>query len=138
MAAINTHLHLAIKFSKIVSIENLNAFLLGVAYPYTLETKVTDDFYLGYNFQTWIEQYLLNVEFHEITKYDRLICDMEVILPYIEQLQQLSLVDYEQVAMNCIMALENEPMPLYMVKEDTKNTYHQMLDIMINEYIAQK
>lgn len=163
MPKINTHLHLAIKLSEKLNIQNLNSFYLGNAYPdcwnYSIDQSIQlhyknefnslcnlelfkeneemNDFNLGYYFHLWVDNHILNNDTEDISKYDCLICDMEVILPIIDQLRQLEPVDKEHQAMQNILTLESEPMPLYLVSRDKKKRYEEILDELILRFIEE-
>ena len=163
MPKLNTHLHLAIKLSNKINIKDLNAFYLGNAYPdcwnvsidqsiknhykkqindlCDLESFKTNeemnDFNLGYYFHLWIDNRILEVDTGDISKYDCMICDMQVIIPIIEQLKQFNYIDKELQSMNNILSLEKEPMPLYLVSNDKKNRYEEILDSLVNEFIEE-
>ena len=161
MPNINTHLHAALKLSKKMEVKNLDTFYLGNVYPdcwdYSeeeqclyhykkdisrlcdiekfMETKERNAFNLGYLFHLWLDNYILNVDMKDISKYDCMICDMEVILPLILELQKKTFEGKEAQAMEKILALESEPMPLYLVPEHKKEKYIEILDEAVETFV---
>ena len=160
MPKINTHLHLALKLSEKIQIENFHSFLLGNAYPDcwnmsaaeamkkhykdTLdnpcdmkrfrENEETNDFNLGYYFHLWVDNRILEIDLEDISKYDCMICDMPVIGPIIQELQENEFTGKEYEAMQNIMTLESEPMPLYLVNPDKQERYNAILDGLVAEF----
>lgn len=163
MPKVNTHLHIALKLSTAMTIKDLDSFLLGNAYPDCWTTSIErslcyhykddisslcdlerfsrtekmDDFNFGYYFHLWVDNHILEVDVSDITKHDCLICDMAVITPIIHQLKQLTVTDKKLQALQNIMALESEPMPLYLVSEDKKKRYEEILDTLVDEFIKE-
>lgn len=163
MPRINTHLHLALMLSKKRNIADMVSFYLGNAYPDCwgvsvkqgllyhykkelaslcdlngfLQNEELDDFNLGYLFHLWVDNRILEVDTGDISKSDCLLCDMEVIAPVIEQLRQCEFTGREYQAMQNVLALESEPMPLYLVSDDKKKRYNEILDKLADEFAAQ-
>jgi len=163
MPKINTHLHLALKLSEKMDIVDLDAFFLGNVYPdcwnisieqsliyhykndrsnlcdvekFKIDEEISD-FNLGYMFHLWIDNRILEVDTKDISKYDCLICDMEVVVPIIQQLKQGVFTGKEYQAMQNILSLESEPIPLYLVPEDKKRRYNEILDKLVDEFIEE-
>lgn len=125
MPKVNTHLHIALKLSRIMDIKDLNSFLLGNAYPDCWTTSIEkslcyhykgeisslcnlerfkrteekNDFNFGYYFHLWVDNRILEVDVGDISKYDCLICDMAMITPIIHQLKQLTVTDKKHQAL---------------------------------------
>ena len=163
MPKINTHLHAALELTKRMDVNNLESFYLGNVYPdcgnYSeeeqclyhykkdisrlcniemfIETEERNDFNLGYLFHLWFDNYILNVDVEDISKYDCMICDMEVILPVIHELQKKEYAGKEAEAMQKILLLESEPIPLYLVPEHKKEKYTEMLNEAIDTFLEQ-
>lgn len=76
-------------------------------------------------FKTWIEEKWNQIDFDDISKYDRMICDMPVVGPTVEDPE-------------VIRELEAEPMPLYLVPEEKRERYEILLDEIISEYCDRK
>ena len=161
MPKISTHLHLALKLSKIIKIKDLNFFLLGNAYPDCWKISVEkslrlhykddasapcclekfkeneemDDFNFGYYFHLWVDNRIMEVDAGDISKDDCLICDMASVAPLIRQLEQYNAADgREHQAVQNILALASEPLPLYEVPEDKKKRYDAILDTLADEF----
>lgn len=161
MPKINTHLHLALKLSKIIDICDLTSFLLGNTYPdcwntsfeqslfnhyksdplslCNLElfkkTEEKNDFNFGYYFHLWVDNRILGVDVSDISKEDCFICDMDVIAPMIQQLKQHVVIGKENQSMKNILSLESEPLPLHSVSEEKKNRYVAILDMLVEEFV---
>ena len=164
MPKVNTHLHMALKLCKVMCIKDLDSFLLGNAYPDCWETSVEkslcyhykdelsslcnlerfkrtaemDDFNLGHYFHLWVDNRILEVDVGDISKYDCLICDMAVIAPIIHQLAQLTVSDKKRQALQNILALESEPIPLYLIPEEKKRRYDAILNMMVNKFVKEQ
>ncbi len=140
MMKISTHLHLALKLSERMCIEDRNDFWLGNSYPTYLDMesfkvcKEKNDFNLGHIFRLWIDNRMMSVDFGEISMYDCMICDMPVIGPVIEELRQSEFSGKKAKAMSNILSLESEPMPLYLVPEEKKERYIRILDMLVEEF----
>ena len=154
MPGINTHLHAALKLAEKINVLDLNSFYLGNVYPdcclYSeeehckyhykkdisrlcnlekfVETEEMSDFNLGYLFHLWLDNYILHVDTEDISRYDCMICDMELISPVIQNLKKKVYVGKEADAMQKILELEAEPLPLYLVPEHKKEKYIAILD----------
>ena len=153
MVKINTYLHLAIKLNQRIVIKDLNSFLLGVAFSdnsqnlaYNHKESViftggikglTDDFAFGQYFCLWVVDRIFNLDFEDISRYDRLICDMAVIAPYLQNLGQIELRGEKAKAFRHIMSLEREPMPLYMVSREKSLRYGAILDRLIRQFLKE-
>lgn len=163
MPKINTHLHLALLLSNKINISNLNSFYLGNAYPDCWKDSIEkslqfhykkdlnepcnlnmfiskeerNDFNFGYYFHLWIDNHILEIDTGDISKYDCLICDMQSISPIIEQLKQFNYDGKEALAMQNILTLESEPMPLYLVSKDKINRYNNILNMLVNNFISE-
>lgn len=163
MPKIHTHLHLGLKLSKVINIKDMQSFLLGNAYPdcgkssidkslkYHYKDDVSslcdlelfkkneemNDFNLGYYYHLWIDNRILKEDLGDITKYDCLICDMPVIGSIIEQFKEYKACGKEYQAIQNILALEQEPMPLYLVSEAKKQRYHELLDKLVCEFVSE-
>lgn len=161
MPKVNTHLHIALKLSKVMCIKDLDSFLLGNAFPDCWGTSVEkslcyhykdelsslcnlekfkktvemDDFNLGYYFHLWVDNRILEFDVGDISKYDCLICDMAVITPIIHQLAKLKVTGEKYQALQNILALESEPIPLYLVPEEKMRQYNAILDMMVDEFV---
>ena len=160
MPKIHTHLSLALKLSKQVHINNLTTFLLGNAYPdiwdeniddalhlhykkdadsecdlksFLNENDLNDEFNLGCYFHLWVDNEIRHIDLLNISKYDCMIIDHEIIFPIIPALTASS--DKEKQALNNIYKLSNEPMPLYLVHHDKKQQYLDILDTLVNQFI---
>lgn len=163
MPSVNTHLHLALLATKKLLVNDTDAFLLGNAYPdqwdlseyksVLLHYKNTaegecnldkfllcenrDDFTLGYYFHLWCDEYVKGIELEDLTKYDRLICDMEVLIPVIYALNNKTYTGKYQQAMDNILTLEREPMPLYLVSPSKKEKYIAVLENIVESFIKE-
>ncbi|MBE6114577.1 MAG: hypothetical protein E7191_05805 [Erysipelotrichaceae bacterium] len=163
MPSISTHLHLALLASDRLPITDTDAFLLGSVYPDQmyiseyksvllhykehvedpcdlkrfLECESKDDFTLGYYYHLWCDEYVKHVELEDITKYDRLICDMEVLIPVIQRLCNNSYTGKYQQSMENIMILEREPMPLYLVSPSKKEKYVEVLESIVDAFVKE-
>lgn len=161
MPNISTHLHLALKLSRKIEIKDLNAFYLGNAYPDQWKNSVEksldfhykntlsdicdcesfmkneemNDFNFGYYFHLWVDNHILEINTSDLTKYDCLICDMQVIYPIIMELKQESFTGKEYQAMQNILELEYMPLPLYMVTPDKRKRYEELLDQIVDEFL---
>ena len=160
MPRIHTHLSLSLKLNQQMNISNLNTFLLGSAYPdiwdesidkalklhykdhadsccdLTLFLKIhhlDDDFNLGYYFHLWVDNEISSIDISNISKYDCMICDNEVISPILSTLKAHN--DKETQTLNNISKLQNEPMPLYLVHNDKKEHYNDILDTLVYRFI---
>lgn len=160
MPKIHTHLHLAILLSEKIEIQNLEQMLLGSAYPdcwktderlskelhyketfeancdltVFLQMEDMDDFTLGYYFHLWVDNYIKQVDLQDITKHDCLICDMEMVFSYLSKLQNREYQGKEKLAMDNIILLEQEPMPLYLVSDEKKLRYHELLARIVTAF----
>ena len=160
MPRIHTHLALALKLSEQININNLNAFLLGNAYPdiwdenineaihlhykndanskcnltsFLKDYNLSDAFNLGYYFHLWVDNEIKYMNLLDISKYDCMICDNEILSPIIPNL--VACHDKEKQALNNIYKLNHEPMPLYLVHLDKKEQYHHILDTLVYHFI---
>ena len=160
MPKIHTHLSLALKLSKRIHINDLNAFLLGNTYPdiwdeniddalhlhykkdadsecdltsFLVDNNLNDEFHLGYYFHLWVDNQIKYIDLLNISKYDCMICDYEMISPFISTLQANH--DKEKLALNNIYKLSNEPMPLYLVHHNKKQQYLDILDTLVDQFI---
>ena len=77
------------------------------------------------SFKIWIEVNWNQLDFGDISKYDRMICDMPVVGPTVEDPE-------------VIQKLESEPMPLYLVSEEKRERYEILLYKIIAEYNDRK
>ncbi len=149
MPKISTHLHLAMKLSKKINITDLNSFYLGNAYPDCWNDSVEEGnrrhceadaeesgFNLGWKFHLWVDNRMKDIDTGDISKYDCMICDMPVIGHLIEELKQHAFVGKEAEAMNNILSLELEPIPLYLVPAEKMKRYEEMLDMLVDEFIS--
>ena len=126
MPKINTRLHAAVRLAERMQIQDLTGFYLGAACANGDEQN---------EFHAWFENYMAELDMQDISVYDQLICDMEVILPVIQELQKQELSGKRAEAMETILQLESEPMPLYLVPEQKKQAYIQILDHAIEAYM---
>ena len=127
MLKINTRLHAAVRLAGKIEIQDLTGFYLGAAGAKCDEQN---------EFHAWFEDYMAELDMQDISMYDQLICDMEVILPVIQELQQQELTGKRAEAMEKILQLESEPMPLYLVPEQKKQEYIQILERAIDAYMT--
>lgn len=159
MPRISTHLHLGKILLSKYEVENKESFLLGCVYPDVKERMMErhykqnitdfcdleafkiqntlDDFNFGYYFHLWVDNEIRKVDVSDISKDDCLICDMEEIISLIYELKQLSFVGKEKEAMDLINTLENEPMPLYLVRRDIKEKYSNILFELVNGFLVE-
>lgn len=163
MPKINTHLHLALKLLEISNINDVNAFLLGNAYPdcwsisfeksleyhykETVESlcnlekfrqkEEINDFNLGYYFHLWVDNRILTKDVGNISKYDCMICDMPVIAPIIEKFRAYEPVNREYQSVQNILQLESEPMPLYLVSKEKNIRYNSILDDLVHQFASE-
>lgn len=161
MPKINTHLHIALKLSIATEIQDFDSFLLGNAYPDCWKTSVErslrchykddpsgpcdlerfrsteekDAFSFGHYFHLWVDNRISEVDVGDISKYDCLICDMPVIAPTIQRLRQLTVTGKKHQALQNVLALESESMPLYLVPEEKQKRYHAILDMLADEFL---
>ena len=160
MPKIHTHLALALKLSEQMNTNHLNGFLLGNAYPdiwdedideaihlhykkdannecnltsFLKESDLSDDFHLGYYFHLWVDNEIKYIDLLDVSKYDCMICDHEIISPIIPTLVANN--DKEKQALNNIYKLNNEPLPLYIVHHDKKEQYLYILDTLVDQFI---
>jgi len=124
MAKVSTHLHAVLRLSKKIEIVDLDLFYLENVYPDCL-------------FHMWIDNYMLSVDMGDISMYDQMICDMEVILPIIQELQGKEYVGREKEALEKILALASEPVPLYLVPKYKKEKYIEILDGAVEAFIEE-
>ena len=73
-------------------------------------------------FQLWLEEKWSTIDFGDISKYDRMICDMPVVGPTVEDPE-------------VIQQLESEPMPLYLVPDEKRERYEALLNQIVAEYL---
>ncbi len=160
MPKVHTHLALAMKLSQQMNINHLNAFLLGNAYPdiwdedinkavklhykidansacdltlFLNDNELSDEFHLGYYFHLWIDNEIKHIDLLDVSKYDCMICDHEIISPIIPTLVANN--DKEKQALNNIYKLSNVPLPLYIVHHDKKEQYLHILDTLVDQFI---
>ena len=131
MLKINTRLHAALRLAKKVQISDLTAFYLGAS-----GVNGDEDMQEHKEFYSWLQDYMMKVDMQDISMYDQLICDMEEILPVILELQKQELTGTQAEAMDKILQLESEPMPLYLVPEQKKQAYIQILDNAVEVYVT--
>lgn len=160
MPRINTHLHLALKLSQRIRIDNLDSFFLGNAYPdcwhISMEQSLcnhyksdptglcnlesfkrehgNNDFDLGYFFHLWIDNRILEVNTGNISKQDCMICDMEIIAPLIQRLKMGEFEGEELLAMQNISLMEAAPIPTLAVSDEKKVQYQNLLEMMADEF----
>lgn len=164
MPGIHTHLNLAQRLLKEITVESPGAFLLGNAYPDRfgesiqksielhykqalhdpcdlgafLDAEPRDDFTLGYYFHLWVDNRMMTVDVQDIQKLDCLICDMEVIGPAIQAARDHAATDRERQALRNILELEQKPVPLYSVPEEKKKRYDKILYSMVRDFICEE
>ena len=161
MPRINTHLHLALKLSQRIRIDNLDSFFLGNAYPdcwhismgqglrnhyksdptslCDLEAfrreRIRNDFNLGYFFHLWIDNRILEVNTGNISKEDCMICDMEIVAPLIQRLEMGAFEGEEFLAMQNVSLMEVEPIQTHVVSDEKKIQYHNLLEMLVDEFV---
>lgn len=162
MPHIHTHLHLAKIFVEQVQLKDLTAFYLGNCYPNTanglrkrklhykkclsdycdldlMERKEDfNDFFKGYYFHLWVDNYFRTLDLEDINKYDALICDMGEIGEIIESLKGKEYEGKQLVAYHNLMTLEKQPMPLYLVHPEKQARYQAILEHVVEEFIRFK
>lgn len=149
MPKISTHLHLALKLCEKIEIEDKTSFFLGNSYPDCWNDSVEEgerrhcavdaeenDFNLGWKFHLWVDDRMKDIDTGDISKYDCMICDMPVIGHLIEELKQHTFTGKEAEAMNHILSLESEPIPLYLVPAEKMNRYEEMLDRLVDLFLV--
>ena len=142
MLKVNTYLRLGIKLSERIRIEDISSLLLGLAYFESgagEKDKAIEegDFSLGCRFRLWIDDFAKTVNFEDVNEYDRLICDMPVIISYIEDIKERKLSDKELLAFQKVIALEHQPMPLYLVSVEKSARYSRILDNIVDNFVGE-
>ena len=142
MLKVNTYLRLGIKLSERIRIEDISSLLLGLAYFESGEGEKDkaiedDDFSLGCRFRLWIDDFAKTVNFEDVNEYDRLICDMPVIISYIENIKERKLSGKELRAFQKVIALEHQPMPLYLVSVEKSARYSRILDDIVDNFVGE-
>ena len=155
MLSVSTCLHLALKLGEVINEDNTDMLLLGSAYQYSAneaepeqnvinaykEYKSAENsekaFALGCLFRVWLDAECGNISMKNINKYDKLICDMEAVIPAVYRLKEKSFEGRAEEAMRNILALENEPMPLYLVPGKKKNRYVKKLKSIAKSFKEQ-
>lgn len=100
-----------------------------------LKNEERDDFGLGYFFHLWVDDRIMSVNTEDISPSDCLICDMGAFLPFYETLRGQTFTGKKQVAMQNVLTLEREPMPLYLVPPEKKKRYEVLLDTLVDEFL---
>ena len=123
-------------------IEDISSLLLGIAYFERGEGEKdkafeNDDFSLGCRFRLWIDDFAKTVNFEDVNEYDRLICDMPVIISYIENIKERKLSGKELRAFQKVLALEYQPMPLYLVSVEKSARYSRILDNIVDNFVGE-
>ncbi len=162
MPKISTHLHLALKILEKLDIQNETAFLLGNAYrdcwykdeeaavknhyksrPQSacdlkrfLKENTLDDFNLGWYFHLWTDNRFKILDTGDISGYDRVICDMPVVHPLLQKLQQMEFSGREKQAVENIRNMANQPVPLYMVDRDKSARYEAILENVSAQFVS--
>ena len=142
MLKVNTYLRLGIKLSERIKIEDISSLLLGLAYFEIGEGEKDkaiedNDFSLGCRFRLWIDGFAKTVNFEDVNEYDRLICDMPVIISYIEDIKERKLSGKELRAFQKVIALEHQPMPLYLVSIEKSARYSRILDNIVDNFVGE-
>ena len=142
MLKVNTYLRLGIKLSERIRIEDISSLLLGLAYFESGEGEKDKafeegDFSLGCRFRLWIDDFAKTVDFEDVNEYDRLICDMPVIISYIENIKERKLSGKELRTFQKVIALEHQPMPLYLVSVEKSARYSRILDNIVDNFVGE-
>ena len=142
MLKVNTYLRLGIKLSERIRIEDISSLLLGLAYFESGEGEKDKafeegDFSLGCRFRLRIDDFAKTVNFEDVNEYDRLICDMPVIISYIENIKERKLSGKELRAFQKVIALEHQPMPLYLVSVEKSARYSRILDNIVDNFVGE-
>ena len=129
----HTYLHLALKLKEKINIDDFDSFCLGCVCPEDgIEWGTAkEDFTRGKAFGQWAQGKICRMD---IAKYDAMICDMEAILPLVERLREGKYQGEKQQALENILALEQEPVPLYLVCPEQKIKYAASLERLAEEF----
>ncbi|MBQ8604137.1 MAG: hypothetical protein IJ410_04760 [Oscillospiraceae bacterium] len=164
MPQISTHLNLALKLMDKTVITDSDSFLLGCAYPdqwndsfenslalhyksspsadcnldkFLEHNRINDDFDLGYYFHLWVDNEILKYDVGNISKSDCLICDMEVILFTVQRLLQNEYSGKKLQAVNNILTLKSTPLPAYIVDEEKRSCYNNILEQLATGFMKE-
>ncbi len=154
MPKLSTHLHIALKLSEKFEKIDKNEMFSGAGYPITragsdddtvrlhyredfvdvchldkfLDDNDIEDFNLGWFLHLWTDNYFAGLDMGDISVYDMMICDMGQVVPALQELIEDESDGRDIYATVNLRALEREPLPLYLVSDEKRDRYFEILD----------